>query len=212
MQRSPVYCINLKRQRKRREQSLEFLSSLSFQNIEFVDAVDGEKLLQQGGRSRKISATTWRLTYDINQQRVSKRIRPGKLGASQGTSMWAQHACSESHGLALRLVLHQLRESEAHHIFVCEDDCVLPEGVNAKGFLLRLAKVCRALDAKYPHWCCLLLGGHPRYSFKTGNQATTIPGAPGLQMGVRFNRNSPNQWVDCRSFLLAGLLWPAELL
>ena len=60
---TPVIVINLERQTERRDESLRFFRDLGFMHIEVLAATDGQKLVMDGARLRKISKTTWRICY-----------------------------------------------------------------------------------------------------------------------------------------------------
>ena len=61
-----------------------------------------------------------------SKARVTRRIKPGKLGASGATDPYAQHACCRSHHRAMTRAMELLTFYKG--VIIAEDDCVLGNG------------------------------------------------------------------------------------
>ncbi|CAE7230378.1 unnamed protein product [Symbiodinium natans] len=186
----PVYVIHLARQAERREGTLELFHKVGLkQNLQFLEAIDGEYLLRSGGRvtfkktpgKNKTEKTLALLSYDTFDEkrqelhRVSQVLHPTRLGTAGGTDLWAQLGCARSHYNAMRLLKSVLSESESYAL-LCEDDCVLGPATADKPeeFLRELQSCVEALNEKYKNWCCLMLGGQPMRWAR--NEPSTIEG------------------------------------
>lgn len=181
--------INLERQTERRDESLRFFRDLGFMHIEVLAATDGQKLVMDGARLRKISKTTWRICYEeycetameysettmTSKARVTRCIKPGKLGASGATDLYAQHACCRSHHRAMTRAMELLTFYK--RVIIAEDDCVLGNGCSQyQDFGTQLCSKWNALCQQHPGWCALLLGGNNRYDFNTRNLSSLVEG------------------------------------
>ena len=55
---APVRCMNLRRRTDRRQNVLTLKGELGLQDFKIITAVDGQELLQSGGRMRKMTPRT----------------------------------------------------------------------------------------------------------------------------------------------------------
>lgn len=177
--RMPVMVINLKKDEERKRNMGTFLNGMGCRNIEFLEAHDAQQMVISGGRSKRESKSTWRVTYDDlradgSYERVTWNIKGNTLAASGAADFWSQHGCSRSHFDTLQWAKEQLQHCQA--VMICEDDCAAGQDLTLVECGKKLRVLYDQLSAKHPSWCCLLLGGVPLAYQKGENGPSRVPG------------------------------------
>ena len=168
-----VFIINLERQCRRRDNTVELLTASGLNRPAVFPAVDGRALYASGGRLRRMKKF-WRICYDDtngeDSSRITDKLRISDLASAGAIDIRSKYGCKKSHEAILRMVLRPLPREE--FILVFEDDVMLGRMCGGPQALLpTLADFTERLTQAHPERVALLLGGSPVFGQAAGTHA-----------------------------------------
>jgi len=162
----PTYIINLKRRPDRRRNMQKLVTSLGIKEVHWIPAVDGQELLDAGGRQRSDTGSKglFKLSWTEDGERQLLPIKlPSSREKGHGNAVWNPWSflgCNLSHMACWQAI--EAKQGCEGFALIMEDDCHLmdePSKVRS-----RFRESFQKMLARKPGFAVCYLGGMPLYS------------------------------------------------